>query len=64
MHKGTHARALHHAAELLGGTSVLARRLGVFPAAVSGWIDGSDTPSEAVFLQVVEILLGHDGRPR
>lgn len=57
MPESLHRRAMHRAAELLGGTEALAAVLEVNPHAVTRWIDGSLRISERVFLKVVDIVL-------
>jgi DNA-binding transcriptional regulator YdaS (Cro superfamily) len=55
-----YARALYAAAARAGGIDALAKRLGVTPARVTGWIDGDGAPETAVLLQIVAIALGDD----
>ena len=62
--EGTRIRALRYAAKLLGGVPTLAKRLGVLPAAVDGWLNGKPELPDAQFLLVVDIVLDHNGRPR
>ena len=59
MPEGTHTRALRHVAKQLGGVPALAKRLGVLPGAIDGWIHGDREMPAATFQQVVDILLDH-----
>lgn len=60
MPESLHRRAMHRAAELLGGAEALAGVLEVNPHAVTRWIDGSLRISERVFLKVVDIVLDQE----
>jgi hypothetical protein len=54
-------RAVQLAAEIAGGTRPLAMYLNVSPILIGAWIEGSHEPPTAIFLKVVEILLGQEG---
>lgn len=60
MPESLHRRAMHRAAELLGGEEALAAVLEVNAHAVTRWIDGSLRISERVFLKVVDIVLDQE----
>ncbi len=55
-----HTRALHRAAELLGGKDALGVYLGVTPVKLGIWMRGSIAPPGDVFLRVVDLLLEHE----
>jgi len=56
----THMRAVQLAAEIAGGARPLAVYLQVSPLLIGAWIQGTHEPPAAVFLKVVEILLGQE----
>lgn len=56
-----HTRALQRAAELLGGIDALRVYLDVTPIKLGIWMRGGAVPPGDVFLQVVDLLLEHDG---
>jgi hypothetical protein len=58
-----HARALHRACLVLGGTDKLARHLGTPEADLLGWLRGDEPPPESAFLAAVEIVLLHAEEP-
>ena len=51
------ARALHRAAELLGGTTHLRDYLNVSSADLVRWMEGSAAAPDAVFLKAVELVV-------
>jgi hypothetical protein len=51
------ARALHRAAELLGGTTHLRDYLHVPTADLLRWMDGSAAAPDSVFLKAVELVV-------
>ena len=51
------ARALHRAAELLGGTTHLRDYLHVPTADLVRWMDGSAAAPDSVFLKAVELVV-------
>jgi hypothetical protein len=51
------ARALHRAAELLGGTTHLRDYLHVPAADLVRWMEGTATAPDAVFLKAVELVV-------
>jgi CheY-like chemotaxis protein len=53
----THLKALHRAAQLEGGVSSLASRLGVSEQSLLLWMDAKASVPPAVFLKVVDLLL-------
>lgn len=61
MRNPIHMRAVQFAAEIAGGTRPLAMYLNVSPILIGAWIEGSHEPPTAIFLKVVEILLGQEG---
>ena len=64
MPNGTRSRALRYAAKLVGGIPALSKRIGALPSALEQWMQGNPQIPDAEFLQVVDILLEHNGRPR
>ena len=50
-------RVLQRATELLGSERALARRLRVQMPALFSWIKGTDTPTRAIFLEAIDILI-------
>ena len=57
-------RAVERAAELAQGIEALALYLGVPPAAVAAWIQGTSEVPAGPFLRVVEIIIDSGGRMR
>jgi len=55
------ARALHRAAELLGGTTHLRDYLHVPTADLLRWMDGSAAAPDSVFLKAVELVVRSSG---
>lgn len=53
----TYRAALVRAAELLGSTTALARRLQVPMPELTRWLAGDGAPSMGTFLKVIDILL-------
>jgi CheY-like chemotaxis protein len=53
----THLKALHRAAQLEGGVSSLASRLGVSEQSLLLWMDAKASVPPPVFLKVVDLLL-------
>jgi DNA-binding transcriptional regulator YdaS (Cro superfamily) len=52
-----HIRTVRRAAEVAGGMTSLAARLGVSPLSVAAWMDGtSEVPAES-FRKLVEIIV-------
>jgi hypothetical protein len=51
------ARALHRAAEMLGGTTHLRDYLHVPAAELVRWMDGSEAAPDAVFLKALELVV-------
>ena len=56
----THLKALHRAAQLEGGVSSLASRLGVSEQSLLLWMDAKASVPPAVFLKVVDLLLAFE----
>jgi len=56
----THLKALHRAAQLEGGVSSLASRLGVSEQSLLLWMDAKASVPPAVFLKLVDLLLAAD----
>jgi CheY-like chemotaxis protein len=56
----THLKALHRAAQLEGGVSRLASRLGVSEQSLLLWMDAKASVPPAVFLKVVDLLLAFE----
>ena len=52
-------RALHRAAELLGGPDELAQHLGVPQSYVRVWLEGKPIPA-TVFMRLVDIIVDHE----
>ncbi len=50
-------RVLQRAVEVLGNERALARRLRVPMPALFSWIKGTDTPTRAIFLEAIDILI-------
>ena len=55
-----YAQCVTRAARLLGGLDSLARELYLAPRVLERWVDGRSKPPTAVFLRIVDILLGDD----
>ena len=51
-----HSRMLQCAADKLGGMDELARYLGVAPVSVRVWMRGLISPTDEVFLRLVDLL--------
>jgi hypothetical protein len=62
MASGIYSRALHRAAELLGGRDKLAAYLGVPASEVQSWLSGT-RPPQAVFLRVVDFIIDETKPP-
>jgi DNA-binding transcriptional regulator YdaS (Cro superfamily) len=50
-------RLLSKAAQKIGGTEFLARRLAVSPVILKQWIDRKDVPPAEIFHKALDILL-------
>ena len=51
-----HAKALHRAAELVGGSEELSKRLGVRPHALSLWMAGEAVTPPTIYRKAVEVI--------
>lgn len=56
MAKAVYQRSIEMAAEILGGNDAVARYLGVKPADVRNWVEGSAEPAINLFLRLVELI--------
>jgi hypothetical protein len=54
--RGVRARTLARAAEIVGGTEPLRRRLNVSAWLLAIWISGAQPPPTEVFLEAVDIV--------
>jgi len=54
--KNIYMRALRRAAQALGSVEALRAHLGVSMSQLNSWLEGEARPSDAVFLQVVDLL--------
>ena len=52
-------RALHRAAEILGGADELAKHLGVPQSYLRVWLDGKPIPA-TVSMRVIDIIVDHE----
>jgi DNA-binding transcriptional regulator YdaS (Cro superfamily) len=60
MAKEVYVRVLRRAAELLGGSAALARRLGANRAGVEQWLRGEGDLPERVFLAAIDVIMEAD----
>ena len=54
--KNIYMRALRRAAQAMGSVEALRAHLGVSMSQLNSWLEGEARPSDAVFLQVVDLL--------
>ena len=57
MASSVYSRALHKAAELIGGNAKLCRYLRVPAAELQKWIDDKGVPPIGIFLRVVDLVI-------
>jgi hypothetical protein len=60
MAETVHVRALHKAANLLGGTAELRHYLRAPAEDLVRWMNGQATPPTQVFLKVVDLFISRD----
>jgi hypothetical protein len=63
VHHELHKRALHLAAEVLGGDEKLRLRLGASEGEFASWDGAAELPKN-VFLQLVDIITGEEPKTR
>ena len=59
-----HVKALHRAAEILGGTEPLRTMLGVSARRLNAWLAGAEEPPIDIFLTAVDVISAAPGRMR
>ena len=58
MHKAAYVETLEQAASIAGGFGELAIILGVTENELAAWTSGSSVPGPALFLRVLDLVLG------
>jgi hypothetical protein len=58
MQKAAYVQTLEQAVVIAGGSEKLAAHLGVTQADLDGWAQGASVPGPAMFLRVIDLILG------
>jgi len=58
-----YSHCIRRAAEMLGGFDNLGAQIDVSPRQLMRWARGVGAPPDAIFLKIVDILLGKQGPP-